>query len=109
MADHVKHPQAEIARAVCAAFGVEEERLRGSLRLRPFVRARQAFMLLARREAYSFPQIGRFLNRRDHTTVMHGCGRARKLMAEEPAFAAKIGEAKARLEQARQEREGADA
>lgn len=83
MNDHVKLSLGAIAAVVCDVFGVEKERLRGPLRLRRFVRARQAFMLLASREGYSLPRIGHYLCDRDHTTVLHGFRRAEQLILDD--------------------------
>lgn len=49
-------------------------------------RPRHVFMWIARRacSAYSLPRIGKFLGDRDHTTVMHGCHVAPRIMREDP-------------------------
>ncbi len=63
----------DILNLVAAQTGMTAERLKGSSRARPLVRYRQIFMFLARAHTRkSFPAIARFLNGRDHTTVLHG-------------------------------------
>jgi hypothetical protein len=53
-------------------------------------RPRHLFMWVARRacSGYSLPKIGKFLGGRDHTTVMHGCHKATKVMREDPTLRA---------------------
>lgn len=57
-----------------AEISVEE--LRGPRRFKYLVEPRQAFMLAAREEGYSYPRIAHFL-RRDHTSIVHGVRRAK--------------------------------
>ena len=56
----------------CANEGADRIELMGRSRKRNIAWPRQEFMLSARREGYSFPDIGRYL-RRDHTTILTGC------------------------------------
>jgi len=66
------HPE-EILRAVVSYFHVSQEELESKGRSRSQVVPRQVAMYLLRTETnLSFPQIGRLLGGRDHTTVMHG-------------------------------------
>lgn len=44
----------------------------GQSRKPRFVAARQEACYLLRQAGYSYPQIGRFLGDRDHTTIVHG-------------------------------------
>lgn len=37
-----------------------------------YIRARQEAMYLLRQAGYSYPQVGRFVGGRDHTTALHG-------------------------------------
>ena len=60
-----------IARAIATVEMVTVEDLRGPSRDRPIAWARQEFMVAARDDGHSLPEIAAFLNR-DHTTVMHG-------------------------------------
>ena len=74
-------------------FGIEEEVLKGSSRIRTVVNARQAAMYLVRRmTALSTPDIGREFNGRDHTTVIHSLEQTEKRIASDPAFAQTIKE-----------------
>lgn len=46
----------------------------------------------------SFPEIGRCLGGRDHTTIMHSNNKIKGMIAADPAFAAEIAEIKTALE-----------
>lgn len=63
------------ARRMCAeAFGVEEHRLVAACRQQEIVIPRHATYYVLRRRfpEMSFPQIGRFMGGRDHSTIIHG-------------------------------------
>lgn len=79
-----------IIRRVAAAFGISEQELLGTSRLRTFLRPRQAAMYLARElTGWSLPRIAAAFGR-DHTTVLHAC---RKITAErqtDPALDARL-------------------
>ncbi|MBI2589868.1 chromosomal replication initiator protein DnaA [Candidatus Berkelbacteria bacterium] len=54
-------------------FSLEMEELLGKRRLKEFVYPRQIAMYILRYElGYSYPQIGKMLGGKDHTTIMHG-------------------------------------
>ena len=65
-------PLRKIMTVFCANEGADRIELMGKCRKRNISQPRQAFMLSARREGWSFPKIGEYL-RRDHTTVLEGC------------------------------------
>ena len=88
----------EIGRAVCAYFGVPFGLLRSERRDAFAVRKRQVFMYLARlRGHYSFPSIGRALNR-DHTTVRYGVGKIELLLEKRESVADDVAAIVALLE-----------
>ena len=70
-------------------FEVEPAAIIGQDRAAQLVVARYAAMAALRRWGYSWSVIGRYLNR-DHTTVMHGTSRARRLADEDAEYAAAI-------------------
>lgn len=59
--------------AVSMAFRVPVLWLLSKDRSHPVAHPRQAAMLLARWEGFSFSRIGREIGGRDHTTVLKGC------------------------------------
>ena len=62
---------ADIARRVADSHRLSVADIRGPCRERSYAVARQEFCFEARKQLrWSFPQIGRFLNR-DHSTVIH--------------------------------------
>lgn len=55
-----------------AAFGIEAHELRGPCRKRHLIRARYATCwVLRRRDKISYPMIGKFLDGRDHSTIIN--------------------------------------
>lgn len=50
------------------------------------VRARDAVVLAAREQGYSYPQIGRHLGKRDHSTILFAERRAGERLVRDPAF-----------------------
>lgn len=61
---------ARITVRAAAAHGLTLATLRSDSRKRPLFRCRQSVATQARKEGFSFPQIGRALNR-DHSTVIY--------------------------------------
>lgn len=68
-------------------LGVTPEQLLGSKRDRNHSHARFALMLVWRRLGWSTPVIGKRLGNRDHSTVISGIERARRLMETDEDFA----------------------
>ena len=63
----------DIAFAVCGVYSIGKNEFTSPRRNPRIVEARQVFYWIAKRFTnFSFPQIGRFAGRRDHSTVMHG-------------------------------------
>lgn len=71
-----------ILRAVCAEFGVTKDDLLSKKREATISQARQITMYLLREDAgLTVARIGRELER-DHSTVLHGCGRIETAIAD---------------------------
>lgn len=63
-----------IIRESCKYFGVSIENIMSRKRTKDLVIPRQVIMYLLRSEiSLSFPEIGREMGGKDHTTIMHGC------------------------------------
>lgn len=72
--------------ALITEFSVEQ--LLGRRRQAPLCRARFAAMLVARRVTRkSYPVLARAFDRKDHTTIRHGCVMAMEMEREDPNFA----------------------
>jgi chromosomal replication initiator protein len=70
-----------VCRYVCRTYGVPWIDLTSSRRTADIVRQRQVIMYLARvHTTRSFPEIGRKLGGRDHTTCLHGYRKIKKLV-----------------------------
>lgn len=83
----------EIIKAVCEWYGVTAIDLASTRRLSYLVRARQVAMYLAKNLTLcSFPQIGRVLGGRDHTTVMYGVEKITLAMQSNEELRADIAE-----------------
>jgi chromosomal replication initiator protein len=68
-----------ILEAVCEYYQVEKKDVLGQNREQKITLPRQIVMYFLRYEFnYSFPKIAKFLNRKDHTTIIYGCGKIEK-------------------------------
>lgn len=76
-----------IGKAVAAAFEIPERALWSRARHKGVLEARQAAFLIARQRGISLSSIGRAFGR-DHTTVMHGIRKIKRLIAADKDFAA---------------------
>lgn len=66
------HPVADnIIRKVAVIFGVSAARIKGDERHAVLVDARAAVVFLLKRRGWSFPQIGKALGGRDHSTIIN--------------------------------------
>jgi chromosomal replication initiator protein len=73
----------QIARAVCRKFETPRAVLFSIRRKTILVHPRQVMMYLAMQLTdMSFPQVGRFMGKRDHTTILHGHRKISRLLAE---------------------------
>ncbi len=69
----------KIIKIVSEYFNVLPEQMLGAHRSKELVKPRQITMYLLRHEInMSFPKIGHELNKKDHTTIMHGVSRIEK-------------------------------
>lgn len=86
----------EIVQRTAAAFGLTVEQLRSPCRLRKFTEPRFAAYWLLRKHLTSggrqrsFPEIGRMLGGKDHSSVMHGIDRVQDIAARDPDYAARL-------------------
>lgn len=64
---------ADIVQFVAAKYGVTPEEIYADLRKKYVVHARhEAFYLAAKLTSFSMPSIGKFIGKRDHSSVLHG-------------------------------------
>jgi len=81
-----------------AAFAVPLEDIAGPRRFTALQPPRRAIALLAHeRLKRSFADIGHFLGGRDHSTIAHARDQAKRLLAEDPGFAARCAAIEAML------------
>lgn len=81
----------QIARVVADHHGLSQDDLYGHSRTLARVRARQITMYLTRTiTKRSYPEIGRRLGGRDHSTAIHGVRKIEQKIAQDSAFAAEI-------------------
>ena len=74
-----------IVREACRYFKITKEDLLGSRRNKEIVVPRQIVMYLLRIElAMSFPEIGKEMGGKDHTTIMHGSGKIEAEINQNP-------------------------
>lgn len=94
-----KYPKLwEIMNAVCARYKIKRDHLLSKRRTLDIVRPRQIAMYLAKTlTIQSFPEIGRRMGGRDHTTVLHGMRRIEELRAIDPDLDAIITELEGQL------------
>jgi len=79
------HP-ADVVRIVALHFNLTLDDLTGSVRSQPIAHARQIAMYLLREEnELSYPQIGRELGGRDHSTIRYGVGKVANQVAASSA------------------------
>lgn len=89
-------PGEDIIRRTAAAFGLTVADLRSPSRRREHTEPRFAAYWLLRKHPTaaglrrSFPEIGRMLGGKDHSSVMHGIERAEDIMARCPDYAARV-------------------
>lgn len=86
--DIVKIPPRQSTRIIeetAAKHELSVEVLKGESRKAIHIAARHEACYLLREAGYSFPQIGRFLGGRDHTTAMNGALKHEKRIKEKEA------------------------
>lgn len=73
----------EIVERVAEHFGLSELELLSDRRTHDVLKPRHVLYWLCKQTTrHSYPQIGRFLNGRDHTTILHGCRRIERFIAK---------------------------
>jgi chromosomal replication initiator protein len=83
---------------VARFYGLETSDMVGRGRSRKLSLPRQVCMYLSREETKaSLPQIGHVLGNRDHTTILHGCGKISTLIEEDPQLRREIMTIRERL------------
>jgi len=88
----------KIIKIVCEFFNILPEHLLGARRSKDLVYPRQITMYLLRFEMnMSFPKIGKELNKKDHTTIMHGVGRIEKDIVKNDSLQKEIKAIKEKL------------
>jgi len=89
---------AAVQEAVCRKFSVAPDELMGPKRTKELVLARQVAMYLARElTSVSLLTIGRAFGGRDHSTVLHACGKVRTMISSDSALAGVVQELTAKL------------
>ena len=73
--DLMRRPIHAHAIEVCEKHKISLNELKCPRRLGRYVRARQEFSYLAHEDGASFPQIGKFLGGRNHTTIITAVNR----------------------------------
>ncbi len=91
----VRVPVALIVRVVASQWGIDRHVLLSGRREGRLVDARRVVYLLAREQtALTTSAIGRLLGNREHSTIKHGLDSGHRLVAADPAFAARVAEAR---------------
>ena len=81
----------EILEVAAATYGHALADFQGPSRVQPLATHRQVAMYLCRELTdLSLPKIGRILGGRDHTTVMHGINKTKKLLTTDPELARQV-------------------
>lgn len=90
--DHALMPVRRLIEQASRTFGVPAADIIGPRRHRPIVEARNAVCLVAFTTGRSSPQIGRVLNGRDHSTVLHARDIGARDVERCAEYAAKVAE-----------------
>lgn len=87
-----------IAKIVSGYYGLTLEELRSDRKTKYLAAGRQVAMYLMRKlTPLSLAEIGFFLRRMDHSTVLHGINKISKLIETKPEFAAEVEAIKAEI------------
>jgi hypothetical protein len=81
---------ADIIRVAAQMSHISEDKITGPDRHRSIVRVRQACYVVARRSGHSYPQIGRLIGGRDHSSVLHGIDTAAAIAERDDEYSAFI-------------------
>lgn len=89
--EQVKVPQ--VLKEVSKSFGVTVKDLKGPRRTKELALARQVAMYILREEFnYKLEEIARYLNRQDHTTVLHAIDKIKSKMMVQDGFNRQVSE-----------------
>ncbi len=89
-----------VVRTVAKSFGVAVKDIKGSGRTKDVALARQVVMFILREEFnYKLEQIAGFVNRKDHTTVIHAIDKVRSKMMIQEGFNKQISEIIAKIQE----------
>lgn len=82
----------DIIAIVCEYYDISHEVMIGPLRVRSIARPRQraCFLIHEYRPAISYPEMGRIMGGRDHTTAMHAVRKIAELIAASPEEADEV-------------------
>lgn len=81
----------DVIRAVCSFYNVKQAHIKSSTRSSEVAMARQIIMYLLRTEfQFKFEDIAHILKRKDHTTIMHGTDKVKRLMMKDTNFKGEI-------------------
>jgi chromosomal replication initiator protein len=93
-----QHSPESIQEIVAEVFGVAPESLRGKRRTARIARARQVAMYLTRNHTHlTLMDIGRAYGHRDHSTVLHACGRIARLRVRDAQLEQSLQKLETRL------------
>lgn len=81
---------ADIAAIAAYIWGVPVLQVTGRQRNRLYTLPRFAVCAIAKEHGHSFPMIGRVLDGRDHSTIIHGARMAEIYAERDPAFAMRL-------------------
>jgi hypothetical protein len=88
----------DLTRVVCEHYSVTPDDIQGKSRTQKLVKPRQRWAYLAYEVLkLSYPQIGRYLGGRDHTTTLHAHRKITELVNSDVVVRAEIDALKARL------------
>lgn len=77
----------DILKTIADNFDVKVKDIKGPRRTKELAFARQVCMYVLREEfGYKLEEIAEFLNRQDHTTIMHGVDKVKSLLHSQPSF-----------------------
>jgi len=77
----------KVIRAVAESFNISPREVKSQKRSAHIAKARQVAMYILRNELeYPLEKVAHFVNRKDHTTVLHACEKIELLMEEDPSF-----------------------
>jgi chromosomal replication initiator protein len=77
----------EVVREVCSYYNIRASKIRGTTKESNVALPRQLIMYILRKHLdLKLDQVAFFLNRKDHTTVMHAIKKISRLIAKDPMF-----------------------